>query len=191
MRVTHLGHACLLVEIADTRVLIDPGSFSQGFEELRDLDVVVVTHQHADHLDQERLPALLRANRQAAVHADPQTAELLDTAGVDVVTLSQGNDLILGPLTLTPVGELHATNHDGVPRPTNVGVVVRADGEPSLYHPGDAYDGVPGTSTCSPCRSTRPGPRSASRSTSSGGSGRPASSPSTTRSCPRSVTGCT
>ena len=144
MRVTHLGHACLLVEIADTRVLIDPGSFAQGFEELRDLDAVVVTHQHADHLDQERLTALLRANRQAAVHADPQTAELLDTAGVDVVTLSQGNDLILGPLTLTPVGELHATNHDGVPRPTNVGVVLRADGEPSLYHPGDAYDGVPG-----------------------------------------------
>ena len=31
-----------------------------------------------------------------------------------------------------------------VPRCTNVGVVLQADGEPSLYHPGDAYDGEPG-----------------------------------------------
>ncbi|HET9944048.1 MAG TPA: MBL fold metallo-hydrolase, partial [Actinomycetes bacterium] len=77
MRVTHLGHACLFVEIADSRVLIDPGSFSTGFEDLRDLDAIIVTHQHADHLDEERLPALLAANRQAAVYADPESADLL------------------------------------------------------------------------------------------------------------------
>jgi L-ascorbate metabolism protein UlaG (beta-lactamase superfamily) len=35
-------------------------------------------------------------------------------------------------------------NHDAVPRCTNVGVVLQADGEPTLYHPGDAYDGKPG-----------------------------------------------
>ena len=28
MLITHLGHACLLVEMADTRILIDPGAFS-------------------------------------------------------------------------------------------------------------------------------------------------------------------
>ncbi len=144
MRVTHLGHACLLVEIADTRVLVDPGGFSAGFEDLRDLDAIIITHQHPDHLDQERLPALLRANRQAAVHADPQTAELIDWAGADVVTLSEGSDVALRSVTLSPIGQLHAVIHGGVPRPTNVGVVLRADGEPSIYHPGDAYDGEPG-----------------------------------------------
>jgi len=45
MRVTHLGHACLLVELADTRILIDPGSFSRGFDEVRDLDAIVITHR--------------------------------------------------------------------------------------------------------------------------------------------------
>ena len=144
MRVTHLGHSCLLVEIADRRVLIDPGGFSPAFEEVRDLDAVVITHQHADHVDQDRLPALLRGNRAAAVHADPQTAELISTAGADVMVLRHGEPVELGPLTISPVGELHAINHAGVPRCTNVGVVLRADGEPSLYHPGDAYDGDPG-----------------------------------------------
>ena len=56
MRVTHLGHACLLVEVADRRILIDPGNFSSGFEELTGLDAIVVTHNHPDHFDPERVP---------------------------------------------------------------------------------------------------------------------------------------
>jgi L-ascorbate metabolism protein UlaG (beta-lactamase superfamily) len=144
MRVTHLGHACLLVELADNRILVDPGSFSSGFDELRDLDAVVVTHQHADHLDEERLPALLAANRQAALYADPQSADLLSGTSSDVVVLTQGEDHRVGSVRLRPVGRLHAVNHDAVPRCTNVGVVLDAEGEPALYHPGDAYDGEPG-----------------------------------------------
>ena len=144
MRVTHLGHACLLVELADARILIDPGSFSRGFEDVQDLDAVVVTHQHADHLDQERFPALLMANRQAAVYADPQSVELIAGAGADVVTLVRGERVAVGGATLTPVGDLHAVNHAGVPRCTNVGLTLSAAGEPTLFHPGDAYDGEPG-----------------------------------------------
>lgn len=145
MRLTHFGHSCLLVELADTRILVDPGSFSTGFEQLRDLDAVVITHQHADHLDQERLPGLLAANRQAAVYADPESTELLSgSTSNDIVALVDGVEQSVGAARLAPVGVLHAVNHAGVRRCTNVGVVLRADGEPSLFHPGDAYDGEPG-----------------------------------------------
>ncbi len=130
--------------MAGARILIDPGTFTPGFESLRDLDAVVVTHQHADHLDESRVPDLLRANRRAAIHVDPETAQLVDAAGLDVVVLEEGSDRRVGGVNLSPVGRLHAVNHDGVPRVTNVGVVLRAAGEPTLYHPGDAYDGDPG-----------------------------------------------
>ena len=33
MRITHLGHACLLLEMADARVLVDPGTFADDHNE--------------------------------------------------------------------------------------------------------------------------------------------------------------
>ena len=53
MQLTHLGHACLLVETETARLLIDPGMDS-SFADVRDLDAVLVTHQHPDHIDVDR-----------------------------------------------------------------------------------------------------------------------------------------
>jgi L-ascorbate metabolism protein UlaG (beta-lactamase superfamily) len=144
MRVTHLGHACLLVEMADRRILIDPGNFSTGFEALTDLDAILVTHNHPDHFDPEPAARLIRGNARATVHTDPLTAEKLRAEGLSAEPTKQGDDFTIGDVTVSPVGERHAFNHDQMPRIPNVGLVLRAAGEPSLFHPGDAYDAEPG-----------------------------------------------
>ncbi|MFC7489063.1 MULTISPECIES: MBL fold metallo-hydrolase [unclassified Knoellia] len=143
MRLTHLGHACLLVETADERILIDPGGFTPAFEDLRDLSAVVVTHQHPDHLDQRRVPILMHHNPDARLLADPGSLEVLSGLGLEAEV--GGEATPVGAVTITPVGEVHALIHDDIPRIPNVGVVLRADGEPSLFHPGDSLDGVPGS----------------------------------------------
>jgi L-ascorbate metabolism protein UlaG (beta-lactamase superfamily) len=145
MQLTSLGHACLLVETADQRVLIDPGNLSD-VTGMRDLTAVVVTHQHPDHCDPGQVPALLRDNPGARVLVEPQTAELLAREGLagDAERMTSGQVLELGRLRVTPVGQLHAEIHPYVERIGNVGVVLRADGEPTVYHPGDALDGEPG-----------------------------------------------
>ncbi len=142
MRITHLGHACLLVECAGTRLLIDPGTFADDLTGVRDLDAVLVTHQHPDHLDLDRVPALLAASPGALVVADPGSLEVLVQAGIE----ARGHDgpTRVGEVTVTPVGEVHALIHDEIPRIPNVGVRLDADGEPSFFHPGDALDADPG-----------------------------------------------
>src|SRR4051812_20211773 len=72
VKLTHLGHACLLVETG-ARLLVDPGTMSD-FAGVRDLDAVLVTHQHRDHLDVTRLAALLAANPGASLVVDVDTA---------------------------------------------------------------------------------------------------------------------
>lgn len=143
MEITHLGHACLLLEIADTRVLVDPGNIGSDWSAVRDLDAIVVTHQHPDHLDVDRVPALVAANPTARVLADPGSVETLAGHGIAAaVHPPEGSEI--GGVRLTPVGELHALIHDEIPRIPNVGVRFDAEGEPSLYVPGDALDGEPG-----------------------------------------------
>ncbi len=143
MRLSHLGHACLLVEMADTRVLIDPGTFADDLTGVRDLAGIIVTHQHPDHLDPERLPALVAANPQALVLCDPGSVEVLAGLGVDARS-HDGAPSTVGGVTVTPFGEQHALIHDDIPRIDNVGVRLDAPGEPSFFHPGDALDAEPG-----------------------------------------------
>ena len=143
MRITHLGHACLLVEMADTRVLVDPGTFAGDLSAVRDLDAVLVTHQHPDHLDPDRVPALVEANPDAVVLCDPMSVEVLATLGVEGREHG-GERTRIGGVTVTPFGEQHALIHDDIPRITNTGVRLDADGEPSFFHPGDALDAEPG-----------------------------------------------
>ena len=130
MRITRYGHSCLLVEDGDARVLLDPGVFSSGFEDLRGLTAVLVTHQHADHLDADRLVALLEANPDARLHVDSGSAEQLD---VPLTVVAHGDVLDLGT-RVEVVGTEHAVIHEDVPVIPNVGYLVGG----RFFTPGDA-----------------------------------------------------
>lgn len=144
MRLTHLGHACLLVEVDGARLLLDPGTFSAGFEELTGLDAILITHQHVDHVDSDRLPALLAANPQARLLAEPELTEQLITAGWPATALAAGESTSFGATTVRAVGGRHATIYEpDIPVVGNVGLVISAEGSPTLFHPGDSYHAVP------------------------------------------------
>ena len=143
MRLTHVGHACVLVEVAGARLLIDPGTFAQGWEGLTGLDAVLMTHTHPDHCDRDRLPGLLAANPDAAVAAEPELAGELSAAGLPVRSLAAEEHLAVGDVNVSAVGGRHAIIHRDIPRVGNVGLLVQAPGEPRLLHPGDSYEATP------------------------------------------------
>jgi len=145
VQITRIGHSCLLVHVGGVRVLVDPGGFAPGWEELSGLDAVFVTHEHADHLDRDRLPALLERNEQARLITEPGVAgQLSGTVRRDVEALAAGGSTTVGAVTVAGVGGRHAVIHEEIPRIGNVGLLFTADGEPTLFHPGDMIDMVPG-----------------------------------------------
>lgn len=140
MKITHLGHACVLVETGGSRILIDPGAFTPGWEDVSDLAAVFITHQHPDHLDANRLPTLLSRNPDATLYTEAETSRTLDAKTVE---LEAGQAVSVGGATVTGVGSIHAEIHPDIPRIGNTGVLISADGEPTFFHPGDAYVETP------------------------------------------------
>ncbi|MFD9705002.1 MBL fold metallo-hydrolase [Lentzea sp. NPDC059081] len=131
MQLVHFGHACVLLDSGATRILIDPGTFSAGFEDLTDLDAVLITHQHFDHIDPERLPALLEANPQAQLIVDEGTVP-----DVENPTVARPGDVFkIGELAVKAVGGRHALIHEDIPVVPNAGYVI---GDGAFYHPGDS-----------------------------------------------------
>jgi L-ascorbate metabolism protein UlaG (beta-lactamase superfamily) len=131
MRVVHFGHACVLLDTGSTRILIDPGTFSTGYEDVKDLDAVLITHQHYDHLDVDKLPALLRANPQAQLIVDEGSAPSVENPTV----ARPGDVLKVGDTTVKVVGGKHAMIHEDIPIVPNTAYVV---GDGAFYHPGDS-----------------------------------------------------
>lgn len=133
MKLTKYGHSCLLVEQGADRILIDPGTFSHGWESLTGLTAVLITHQHPDHVDTARLPGLLALNSDVQLFADPGSVGALAEVGVTATPVEPGDTLDLA----TPVevfGEKHAVIHRDLPTIANRGYLI--DGR--LYVPGDS-----------------------------------------------------
>lgn len=40
VEITHFGHSCVLLDTGSARLLIDPGTWCEGFEDLTGLDAV-------------------------------------------------------------------------------------------------------------------------------------------------------
>lgn len=125
----------MLLETGSARLLIDPGTFSTGFETVRDLDAVLVTHQHFDHLDEERLPALLAANPGARLVVDAGSADTVARLGLEATVARPGDAFQLGGAAVNVVGGDHAVIHRDVPVIPNNGYLVDHG---AFYHPGDS-----------------------------------------------------
>ena len=117
-RLTYVGHATVLIEVGGARFLTDPllhGGIAHmrrrvplpQLEQLRDLDAVLISHAHADHLDIRSLRMLGHAG---AVIAPRGCAGILRRAGMrDVVELMPGDRYTVAGVEVEAV----RADHDG------------------------------------------------------------------------------
>ena len=124
MRVTRLTHSCVRFQHDGRVLVVDPGVWSEA-DVLADADAVLLTHEHTDHADLERL-------RTAQVQiVAPHDAVLPD---VKVDAVGAGEAFTIAGFAITAVGGVHAPVLPGQRPCANLGYVV----EDAAYHTGEA-----------------------------------------------------
>ncbi|MDB4935165.1 MAG: hypothetical protein JWP87_2137 [Labilithrix sp.] len=139
--VVHIGHSTHLLCVAGMRVLTDPWFFDPAFgalahelppavlpPELGRLDVVLVTHDHADHADARAMDQMDK--RASVIVATHELAVRTRKLGYrEVVVLAPWEEHAVGAVKITAVPGLHDI--------FEIGFVVQGGGV-SMYFAGDS-----------------------------------------------------
>ena len=138
MQVTHFGHSCVLLDTGAARLLIDPGNFSPGFEDV-DRSRRRAGHPPAPGPPRPRAPARPAAGQpgRAADRRQRDGGAARDDVEHEVV--EPGATVEIAGARVEVLGGQHAMIHPDIPRIVNNGYLV--DG--THFHPGDALDTVP------------------------------------------------
>lgn len=124
MRITKYTHACVRLEHEERVLVIDPGMWSEPAA-LNGADAVLVTHEHADHIDVPRLAGL-----DVPIYA-PVEANI---PRLEVTGVSSSEEFTAAGFRVRAVGGRHAFIYGGQPDCANLGYIL----DEIIYHPGDS-----------------------------------------------------
>lgn len=146
LTLTKLGHACVRVEKDGQVLVLDPGVFTEVPAALEGAHHILITHEHADHVDEAPVLAHLAGHPDVQLHAPRAAADRLRSAAAEagadtgqIHTVAPGESFQAAGFRVDTVGGDHAMIHIQIPRVDNIGYVL--DG--AVYHPGDCF-AVPG-----------------------------------------------
>ena len=134
MELVKYGHACVVLADDGRRLVIDPGGFTEPAA-LDGADGVLITHEHPDHFQPERLRAALDSDPALEIWSNRSVAAKLDGAGPRVHVVGAGDTFSAAGFDVQVHGELHAEIHPEIPRVANIGFLVGG----AVFHPGDAF----------------------------------------------------
>src|SRR5438477_410569 len=133
MKITKFGHSCLLIEHNGSRILTDPGIFSELSGDLK-IDALIITHTHPDHLDLDKIRRLTLANPNLRVITNSEVAEeLAELALKPEITEGDGASTI-GEVSVQGFGKTHQEIHPSMPLIKNISYFMAG----RLWFPGDS-----------------------------------------------------
>jgi L-ascorbate metabolism protein UlaG (beta-lactamase superfamily) len=129
LKITFIGHGSLMMDYAGKVIYIDPVSMVADYAALPKADLILVTHEHPDHLDAKAIKAVSQKN--TAIVANANSAKNLP----DATIMKNGDSKTVAgiPIEAVPAYNLAKAFH---PKGNGNGYVL-AFGDKRVYVAGD------------------------------------------------------
>ncbi|KKQ08048.1 MAG: putative Zn-dependent hydrolase of beta-lactamase fold protein [Parcubacteria group bacterium GW2011_GWB1_36_5] len=134
MKIKKLGHCCLVIEVNDRKIMTDPGAFSTTQIKEKNISVVLITHEHQDHLHIDSLKKVIENNPNVIVITNKAVGKLLNEAGIQYIKTEEGEKYDLSGVNIVGFGNIHAEIYGTYGQVQNTGYMIN-----SLCYPGDGF----------------------------------------------------
>jgi L-ascorbate metabolism protein UlaG (beta-lactamase superfamily) len=135
MNILKLGHCCLVIEVSGLRILTDPGAWTTAQNDVKNINVILITHEHADHIHIESLKKVIANNPNAVIYTNTGVSTLLSSEGIEYQLLEKDQTTSVKEVSLEVFDCAHEPIYKTIPLPQNTGYFI---GE-RLWYPGDSF----------------------------------------------------
>lgn len=136
MNIKKIGHCCLLIDTGKVRILTDPGAFTASFhKDLVNIDIILVTHEHSDHLHVDSLEEIISNNIDVQIFTNSAVGKLLSEKNIKYIVLEGSDVKEVLETVIEAFDARHEEIFEEVGQVQNTGYFINN----KLFYPGDAY----------------------------------------------------
>lgn len=135
MKITKLGHCCLLIESKGVRFLTDPGNYTTAQNTQKGIHYVVISHEHTDHLHVDSVKTILANNPDAQIICNAGVGAILAKENIPFIKVSDGESHDCGGVNVSAHGTAHEIIYKTYEQVENTGYMF----DSKLFYPGDAF----------------------------------------------------
>ncbi|MDD3102214.1 MAG: MBL fold metallo-hydrolase [Patescibacteria group bacterium] len=108
MKITRFAQSCVLIETKNKRILIDPGNiqYQESFlnNEWKDVDVLLITHKHADHCHIDAIKEIIK-NKKTKFYTTQEVAAAYPEIQSEII--KEGDILNCDDIKIEAVKAIH------------------------------------------------------------------------------------
>lgn len=136
MKIKKIGHCCLLIKTGEVTILTDPGAFTVDLHKsVTNIDIILITHEHADHLHVESLKEIVANNPKAKVITNRSVGKLIGEENIEYEILEGKDSKEYLNILIEARDAKHEEIYEEVAQVQNTGYFIAN----KLFYPGDAY----------------------------------------------------
>ncbi len=131
----------MVIEDNGNKILTDPGAWTTEQNMIQDINIILITHEHADHFHIDSLKIVLANNPNATVITNSRVAQLLSEQGIPASIVEDSQTITAHEIAIAGFGTQHAVIYPSIPVVMNTGYLIQS----KFFMPGDAFTnpGVP------------------------------------------------